>query len=404
MTLGDVTHARSADLNPPLGKPGGPCHVVRRIEQGVGSPRVRERLVTKVEEGQALSNPEAAAVYDLDLEKTRGLVTRLVVGPHTQYRMDLRGVTVRDLKEAVEELGRAYHSARKNGDERRLAPFQAFLEGGKLEYVTSQGLQVVLAPENGGAHVVTTFWKGRPDPRPTGHCDPVTARVAERYARRTIQFDVRAVSLLGSKLAEQAIDYVAEKVPAETGIEWELDRNEVLARGKLELPDVRGRAKRMDVLVGHRSMPNDKPTAGGFFRPDSNTVQLFLNSRWTPAALQSTRNEVQSAFSTFLVHEMTHALDVLQLGQYENAEGDSAVYYNQPAEFRAYTKQVVTDVLSRWRMTQRRNPKKSGAALVEAALESSPNYQKVKDYFSRGNHQRLRQMVVRELEQAGLIS
>jgi hypothetical protein len=399
-----VSHIRRSDLDPPLGKPGGPCHVVRRIEQGVGSPHVRERLVTKVVEGLPLSNPEAAAVYDLDLEKTRGLVTRLLVGPHTQYRMDLRGVTVRNLKDAVEELGRAYHAARKSGDERSLEPFQAFLEGGKLDYVTSQGLQVVLAAEKGGARVVTTYWKGWPDPRPSGHCDPVAARVARRYARRTIQFDTRAVSLLGSELAEQAIDHVLRTVPADTGIEWELDRNEILARGKLELPDVRGRTKQVDVLVGHRSMPNDKPTAGGFFRPDSDTVQLFLNSRWTPAALQSKRLEVQSTFSTFLVHEMTHALDVLPSGQYEGAEGDSATYYNQPAEFRAFSKQVVTDVLSRWRMTLRRNPRKSGAALVEASLEASPNYQKVKGYFSKGNHQRLRQMVVRELEQAGLLT
>jgi hypothetical protein len=318
--------------------------------------------------------------------------------------MDLRGVTVRDLKDAVEELGRAYHAARKKDDQRGLAPFQAFLEGGKLEYVTSQGLAIVLAPEKGGARVVTTFWKGRPDPAPSGHCDPLAGRVAARYARRTIQFDFRAVSQLGSELAEQAIDHVLKAVPAETGIEWELDRSEVLARGKLELPDVRGRTKRVDVLVGHRSMPNDKPTAGGFFRPDTGAVQLFLNSRWTPAALQSKRPEVQSTFSTFLVHEVTHALDVLPSGQYESSDGDQATYYNQPAEFRAYAKQVVTDVLSRWKMTLRRNPKQSGAALIEAALESSPNYLKVKAYFSRGNHQRLRQMVVRELEQADLLT
>ncbi len=175
---------RTADLYPPLGKPGGPCHVVRRIEEQVDSPAVKDRLVTKVEEGEDLSNPESASVYDLDSEKTRGFVNRIYVGPHTQYRMDLRGITTRDLKDAVEELGKIFHAARKSGDARKLARFEAFQEGRKLEHVTQAGLQLVLAPFKDGAQVVTTFWKGRPDPSPPGHCDPVAARVAARYARQ----------------------------------------------------------------------------------------------------------------------------------------------------------------------------------------------------------------------------
>lgn len=397
-----MARATTADLNPPLGKPGGPCYVVRRIEDGA-KPGLRERLVNKVEEGLDLSNPEAAAVYQLDIERTRGFVTRLVVGPHTQYRMDLRGVTVRDLKDAIEEIGKVYHAARKNGDAARLRPFEGFLEGKKLEYLTSQGLQVVLVPARGGAQVVTTFWKGQPDPKPPGHCDPLVAHVAARYARRTIPFDPRPISQLGSQLAEKAIDYLAKHVPAETGIEWELDRNTILARDTLELPDVHGRKKAITVLVGLRSKDQSRPTAGGHFEPP-NTVELFINSRWTPSALQSVKHEVQGAFSSFLVHEVTHALDVLQTEDYVGAEGDRDRYFNQPVEFRAYAKQIVADVLLRWKMTLRRNPRKGTAALIEAALESSANYQKVKDHFDRRNHQRLRQIVVRELQQEGLVA
>lgn len=110
-----------------------------------------------------------------------------------------------------------------------------------------------------------------------------------------------------------------------------------------------------------------------------------------------------AAFSSFLVHEVTHALDVLPEGSYEGVEGDKSKYFNQPAEFRAYTKQIVADILSRFKMTLRIHPRKRGAELVEAALEGSPNYQKVRDHFDRRNHQRLRQIVVRELEDAGLL-
>jgi len=399
-----VARTRTADLNPPLGRPGGPCHVVRRIEQGVGSPNLRDRLVTKVEDGHSLSNPEAAAVYELDLEKTRGLVPRLLVGPHAQYRMDLRGVTVRDLKEAVEELGRAYHAARKDGDARRLVPFESFLKGGMLDYVTSQGLALVLAPEKGGARVVTTFWKGQPDPAPPGQCDPLAERVAYRYARRTIQFDHRRIQQFGAELAERAIDHLLATLPHDSGLEWELGRQSIILSEQLDLTNVRGLAKRITVEVSHRPSPAPLPTAGAVYEVDAGTIHLFLNSRWHAGALAAERGALMTAFGTFLVHEVTHALDVLPAGNYERAEGNPDRYYNQPVEFRAYAKQIVVDVLNRWKMVLRLNPKKSGAALIEAALESSPNYRKVKDHFDRRNQQRLRQVLVRELEQAGLLA
>lgn len=398
-----VTYATTADLNPPLGKPGGPCHVVRRIEDESPSPAIRDRLVTKVEEGLDLSNPEAAAVYQLDVERTRGFVPRLLVGPHTQYRMDLRGITIRDLKSAIEEMGKAYHAARKSGDARQLRPFDAFLEGRRLAYVTSKGLALVLVPAKGGAQVVTTYWEGQPDPKPPGQCDPLAARVAWRYARRTIQFDYRRMQQLGAELAERAIDRLLKTLPPDSGLEWELARESVILSEQVDVTDVRGTPKRITVVVSHRSYPNQRPTAGGHYAPETNTIRLFLNSRWHTQALADERNAISTAFSTFLVHEMTHALDVLSLDGYENAEGQSDRYYNQPVEFRAFAKQIVTDLLSRWKMILRINRGKAVAPLVEAALESSPNYRKVKDHFDRRNHQKLRQIVVTELTQAGLL-
>jgi hypothetical protein len=178
---------RKADLNPPLGRPGGPCHVVRRIEDEVRSPAVKEQLVTKVEQGDDLSNPEVGRVYTLELQKTRGFINKLYIGPHAQYRMDLRSVTSKDLKEAIEELGKIYHAARKSGDARKLRRFEDFQNGEKLEHVTPAGLKIVIAPERDGAKLVTTFWKGQPKPAAPVHCDtrardPVADRVAARYS------------------------------------------------------------------------------------------------------------------------------------------------------------------------------------------------------------------------------
>ena len=51
---------------PSLGLPSesGPCLVVNRIEQEVRSPRKRDELERKVEQGRSLTNPEAHAIYD----------------------------------------------------------------------------------------------------------------------------------------------------------------------------------------------------------------------------------------------------------------------------------------------------------------------------------------------------
>lgn len=172
---------RIADLNPPLGRPGGPCHVVRRIQDEVRAPDLLERLTDKVEDGADLSNPEAAKVYDMEAERTKGLVSKLYIGPHAQYRMDLRSITVRDVKDAIMEMGKDFHAARKSGDPRRLQKYTDFAERSQtLEYVSGKGLMVVLAPERDGAKLVTTYWKGRPDPAPPGSCE---VRVAQRYLR-----------------------------------------------------------------------------------------------------------------------------------------------------------------------------------------------------------------------------
>lgn len=178
-----MTRSRTSDLNPALGRPGGPCQVVHRIEDAVRSPAIKEPLVDKVEEGEELSNQEAARVYRIESEQTRGLVNHISIGPHAQYRMDLRGVTVGDVRKAIEEIGKDFHAARNSGHPRRMDRYVDFVHGQRLDYVTSQGLKIVLAPERGGALLVTTFWKGRPDPKPPGQCDPMALRVAARYAR-----------------------------------------------------------------------------------------------------------------------------------------------------------------------------------------------------------------------------
>lgn len=177
--------SRWADLNPQLGWPGGPCHVVERIHDEVRNPRLRDHLTEKVEDGEKLTNPEANKVYDMERERgTRvKFLSKLHITPHAQYRMDQRGITVNDLRVALMSFAKAFYDSKsKNGYE-----YQSWSEdmayGKEIRWVDEKngGLAVVFqADGRGGVVIITTYWEGLSDPRPVGTCD---ARVAARHLK-----------------------------------------------------------------------------------------------------------------------------------------------------------------------------------------------------------------------------
>lgn len=171
---------RRADLNPPLGWKGGPCQVVDRIEDAVHSPAVQQDLEDKVEHGTKLTNQETAQVYSLETEQGGGLFRQMLVTPHAQYRMDLRGITVGDLRTFFTHFSKklndwkSQHSWEWDYYSRNLA------QGESVEWVDKKlgDLKVAFSAYGRSAvRVVTVFWEGKPDPKPV-HC-PRTAREVE---------------------------------------------------------------------------------------------------------------------------------------------------------------------------------------------------------------------------------
>lgn len=179
-------HFRRADLNPSLGFPGGPCQVIERIDAEVRNPRLREDLVDKVEGGRDLTNPQASKIYNLNQEPgpsgTRFKL--LVIGPHAQYRMDLRGVNVSDLKLFFKRFQKAWSDfrSRQRPEARRWEADIAW--GTPITWTDSAGLTVVFQVKERTAFIVTTYWEGLPDPGPRDEntCDlPSARRVASWY-------------------------------------------------------------------------------------------------------------------------------------------------------------------------------------------------------------------------------
>lgn len=174
---------RQADADPPIGWPGGPCHVVERIRGNVRNPRLREELVDDVEFGDDLSNPEAAQVYGPDMvERNVGTPLpfnlhkrRLNIGPHAQYRMDLRGVTIPQVRAAIAAWAAAWAKEKSKQSHIARRWEEDMMRGEGIRFTDSRsGLTVVFALVGSDTiKIITAFWDGGSDPIPPGDggCD-----------------------------------------------------------------------------------------------------------------------------------------------------------------------------------------------------------------------------------------
>lgn len=164
---------RQADMTPPLGKPGGPCHLMDRIRREVNDPHLEERLISDVEQGQDLSNEAASKVYDLEVEPGVGVIRQVLIGPHAAYRMDFRSITVADVREALSSFVKEFSDAKSRRDLKYVEWSKALQRGERVEYLSPKKLFVVfVAPRPDQIKLVTTYRKGQPDPKPKpGVCD-----------------------------------------------------------------------------------------------------------------------------------------------------------------------------------------------------------------------------------------
>jgi hypothetical protein len=164
---------KRADLNPPLGYPGGPCHVVDRIHDNIRSPKLQEDLSHEIEMGHKMLNPDAAKVYHLESEKGVGMFKRLLLVPHAQFRMDLRQVTVPAVRVALQSLNKRIQDLRAQRQTDAIDRILNEMQHGTFEWVDPKmGLAIVLAADGrDGVRLITTYWKGDHDPTAPGSCD-----------------------------------------------------------------------------------------------------------------------------------------------------------------------------------------------------------------------------------------
>lgn len=167
-------------LTSPLGLPGGPCDVIRNVENENIPERLKKDIIEDIERGKDLTNQQADAIYDRMTVPTKiDLFSRVELTSHAQYRMDQRGVTIPEMQGAFDEFSRWYEARRDSG--KRLKPEQQKiledLSYGKTVRFDAKrkGLTLVFVVENKKARLVSTWWTNSPNPpkpRP-GECDYV---------------------------------------------------------------------------------------------------------------------------------------------------------------------------------------------------------------------------------------
>jgi hypothetical protein len=153
-----------SDLNPPLGRPGGPCQVVKRIDMQVTNPSVKESLIDEIEHGYTFTNADASRVYGPEIEFLGGIFRKMQLSAHAQYRMDLRGITVALVQRSLMDLSTAM------GRDQYLMSevFHSAGRGYRWDD-PKRGVTIVIDPQGRDTvRVVTVYQTGGADPKPPG--------------------------------------------------------------------------------------------------------------------------------------------------------------------------------------------------------------------------------------------
>ena len=108
-------------------------------------------------------------------------------------------------------------------------------------------------------------------------------------------------------------------------------------------------------------------------------------------------------FASIFLHELTHVRDVIKMVDVVQPEDYRVAYYNSPHERRAYTRQIVEDVIiqARFNRDLRRAP--NNEALIETALANSHHWPQVEPYLTEENKRLVLQAVYRNLERENLL-
>ena len=221
----------------------------------------------------------------------------------------------------------------------------------------------------------------------------------ERSSRRLIPFSILEVSELAREITEEALDFLNEWIHEGSTLGESLKPNTICASDSIALQNVRGEDLRFRVQVRVGEYKGRDKTTRGFYDHRNKLIVIYL-SPWLDSndLVTSRKYDIINENKNILIHEVTHALDVIE--NYRKQEGRA--YYNDPHEVKAFARQVVDEAsrtLKGLLLTSRagKRPMPQGAQLVEALLDGSKTWRMIKTDLNESNSRYIRQVLVREL-------
>ena len=159
-------------LSKELGTPGGPCHIIKNIEESDIPDRVKKELTQELYSGKDLDSQDAAYIYDYRTEKYKHDLFRTIeLSIHAKYRMDLRSITLDNIQEAFGEFERWFNYRKKNKHKITKSDaniLQDMSEGTPVRFEANRvGLIIIFKVlSSSKVRLISTWWENKPDPRP----------------------------------------------------------------------------------------------------------------------------------------------------------------------------------------------------------------------------------------------
>jgi hypothetical protein len=128
-------------------------------------------MLSEVDVGKSLSNAEASKIYSVELDRGPDgtKIKKLLLTNHAQYRMDLRGVTVPEIRLALKSFYKHYLDLKsiKSPQARRYE--ESMMRNESITWTDPKlKLTIAFTVKGDEAALVTTYWEGQADPQPPG--------------------------------------------------------------------------------------------------------------------------------------------------------------------------------------------------------------------------------------------
>ncbi len=216
---------------------------------------------------------------------------------------------------------------------------------------------------------------------------------------RAIPLNIQAMNDIALELVE-----AAAKATMRISPNMQLEGIDALSGQQVTVESVKG-GEPFTVGVTLRAVKKPGKSIGdvdGHYDPRRHRIYIDLNGDLVAEQLDRLKYDLLSDISSVLIHEMTHARDVLPRHMIDPKEkGDYVGYMNQPHEVKAYGQQLVQHVVAAWRRLEVKSrhkmnePPTTDGKFIESLIEGTKDWRQIDKFMTEKNKRVVRLMATR---------